>query len=163
MKKVNKLFCLLSICIFSTQLEAQIINAENSKKNLNSQFQEGAASYSENKKQGFVNQTGDLICIASYDRVRPYVNGYAPVFKSQKWSFINKQGQLIAELRYDWVGNFNEGYAPVNLNEKWGFINEQGIEIVPAIYEMVKIENQKFFVKKNNEWQIVEIVNPNGI
>ena len=163
MKKVNKLFCLLSIFIFSTQLEAQITQTENSKKNLNSQFQEGAASYSENKKQGFVNQTGDLICIASYDRVRPYVNGYAPVSKSQKWSFINKQGQLIAELRYDWVGNFKDGYAPVNLNGKWGFVNEQGIEIVPLNFELVKNENHKFYILKNNEWQIFEIVNPNGI
>jgi hypothetical protein len=85
---------------------------------------------------GFADRNGDEVLPAIYERVQPFSEGLAPVFRDESWRIIDKTGREIAVLdNYDSVMPFFEGMAAVHINWKWGFIDKAGNEIIPPIYD----------------------------
>jgi tetratricopeptide (TPR) repeat protein len=63
-----------------------------------------------------------------YERISPWHNGVAAVFKEGKWSFIDAKGENFVREKFDEAGAFNEqkNLAPVRQGEEYYYIDEHG-------------------------------------
>ena len=61
----------------------------------------------ENGKWGFMDKTGNIIIIPSYDAVSVCINGYIAVSNNEKWGIINCRGESIIPIKYgiEWTEN----------------------------------------------------------
>lgn len=93
-------------------------------------------SFEENNKYGVVNENGDVIAKADYDKIGEYKNGFVAVYRNDKLGFIDSTGKVIADTKYDATTyGFNDGLANVSLNGKFGFIDTTGKEVIPLQYD----------------------------
>ena len=61
----------------------------------------------ENGKWGFMDKTGNIIIIPSYDAVSACINGYIAVSSNDNWGIIDYRGEIIVSIRYrlEWKEN----------------------------------------------------------
>jgi hypothetical protein len=122
-----------------------------------------------NKKWGFIDTTGKVICEPVYDWVGNFSEGQAVVnigaagiteYKTAdggKYGFINNEGKLVIEAKFDFALNFKEGMALIMLNDKCGFIDVEGNIVIPANTIMLLIlvmELYRLSLKENMEYLI---------
>ena len=89
------------------------------------------------KKFGFINSKGEWVIQPTYDKVRAFRNGLAPVMQNKKWGYINSKGETIIPLEYRDAEIFSEdGLAPVKEKKLWAFINDKGELITEYDYEI---------------------------
>lgn len=119
-----------------------------------------------NDKIGFIDNKGNWIIEPTYDKVRAFKNGLAPVMKDKKWGYINVSGELKIPFEYRDAEVFSsDGLAPVKIDKLWGFINAEGKLIIEDKYvitaggfSIFQKNNQKGFyeglarVKKEKTW-----------
>lgn len=84
-------------------------------------FSDGALSVADEQgKLGYIDEAGAQICgfDGKYDKIKPFNEGYAAVFKNKKYSLINKYGEPV-HFTFASVGevasgtNVSNGYAYV--------------------------------------------------
>jgi len=86
-------------------------------------------------KVGFIDSKGNWIVEPTYDKVRGFKNGLAPVCKAKKWGYINETGEVVIPLEYRDAELFsNDGLAPVKSAKLWGFIDRSGKEVIAQKY-----------------------------
>lgn len=73
----------------------------------------------------------------NYDRIGPFVEGRAMVYKGYDIGFINTDGKLITPVQWEDASNFSEGMALVADPDSgnYGFINKDGNVVIPFIFE----------------------------
>lgn len=72
-----------------------------------------------------------------YDRIDPFKNGMAKVYKGNTMGFINTKGEEIIACRYHYISDFVNGLAKVMIDKKYGFINLKDEEIVAIKYDFI--------------------------
>ncbi|WP_239004455.1 WG repeat-containing protein [Lacinutrix sp. WUR7] len=103
-----------------------------------------------NDKIGFINKTGEWIIEPTYDKVRAFVNGLAPVSIDKQWGYINTSGKVVIPIQYRDAEIFSsDGLAPIKKDKLWGFINTAGEQVIEDKYEITAGGFSIF--KKNNE------------
>lgn len=64
-------------------------------------------------KYGVINQYGEVIVDAKYERIFPYKDGMARVKVNGKYGFINSSGEMVIPADYKYAEDFSEGLAAV--------------------------------------------------
>ena len=59
---------------------------------------------------------------SGYDRIDPFKNGVAKVYKDDFVGFINQKGEEVIACRYNTIGEFYAGMAKVSIGENFGYI-----------------------------------------
>lgn len=80
---------------------------------------------------------GYLFAQKGYDKIGPYKNGRAKVFKGEKMGFINESGEEVIPCIYEYIGDFVNGRAKVILLQKEGYISYEGEVIIPIKYDKI--------------------------
>lgn len=97
-----------------------------------SDFSEGLAAVSINKKLGYINNQGKVIIQPQYELPFPnaysdFNEGMALVKTNNKWVFIDKNNNSYSKVKFNTVlAPFNRGMALVATDEKIGYVNKQG-------------------------------------
>lgn len=79
-----------------------------------------------NKKIGFLNEKGKMICPMIYDEVTKMERGIAAVKKGKLWGFINREGKQLQPHIYNKIESQGIGHFLVFEGNKSGFINSKG-------------------------------------
>lgn len=82
--------------------------------------------HTDNRKYGFIDQTGRLVIPLEYDEARNFSGGLAAVRKNDKWGFVDKTGTVVIPLEYDDVSDFKDGLAVVCKNNSWDLLDNTG-------------------------------------
>ena len=129
-------------------------------------------TYSRSKKKvGFINSKGEWVIEPIYDKVRPFSNELAPVFKEKYWGYINPKGEEVTDFVFKDAEIFSaDGFAPVKEKKLWGFIDKTGKIVIPAEYEITAgglslfsknplkgFQNGLARVKRNKKWGFINI------
>lgn len=72
-----------------------------------------------------------------YDKISPYKNGRAKVYKDNKMGFINENGEEVIPCVYEYIGDFVNGRAKVIKDLKEGYISYTGEEIIQIKYDKI--------------------------
>ncbi|MBE6651045.1 MAG: WG repeat-containing protein [Ruminococcaceae bacterium] len=98
-----------------------------------------------NYKCCLLDQDGNIILDAIYDRITELDNGILYLEKDGRFGFADKNGNLLTDIIYEDVGyydsnptfsgylatiQFSNGLIPVQKNGKWGYIDESGKEVI---------------------------------
>jgi hypothetical protein len=97
----------------------------------------------QNRKWGFIDETGRVVVPIEYDIVTPFHDGFAKVGRflghdrNIKWGLVEKLGpQVTSHLNYDDVKILGDGFAAVGYavpgqpGLKWNLINRENTLIV---------------------------------
>jgi|GEM_PF-1294436 len=129
---------------------------------LYSQMSDGLIPYSDNegKEWGFLNIKGEKIIKPSKDfnRILPFVDGYASFFDGDKWGIINKKGEKIIRAKYD-LTYYSNGLVIVGDKKKIGFINIDGEEVIKPEYELevsIPFYGNTTVVKDGNKYILID-------
>ena len=84
-------------------------------------------------KYGFIDETGDMVIEAIYDRVTSFSsNGLAGVCLNGKWGYIDEYGKWAIKPQFSEAEAFDEnGYAKVNYNGIECYVTTEGKIIMP--------------------------------
>lgn len=112
-------------------------------------FSEGraVASVPEDRKLGFIDETGNFINKSRFDVAKDFSDGLAAVgygtyglnwTSNHKWGYINRDGTFTIKPQFKNTYGFFEGLAAVENDEgNWGFIDKRGKVIIPFDYKYV--------------------------
>ncbi len=90
-------------------------------------FSEGLAVVEVNRKQGYINQSGEFVIAAQFDRAYEFSDGLARVRRMDgRYGFINKQGGNETGFEYDDATDFRNGVARVRISNRIGRIDKRG-------------------------------------
>jgi hypothetical protein len=91
-----------------------------------------------------------------YDRIDPFKNGMAKVYKDKKIGFINIQGEEFIKCRYHYIGDFVNGLAKAMIHKKYGYINLQDEEVVPIKFDFIgPFKNNLALVKLDEHFGLI--------
>lgn len=128
---VRSIFIAIILLLFTVPVLAQKKNAKpRAGYDVIYPFKNGRAKVEKDKKQGFINTTGEEFVPCKYDNIYPWEDGRAKVEIAGKYGFINETGEEYIPVKYDYIGPFKNGLAIVSLNGRRGLINEAGEEVV---------------------------------
>jgi hypothetical protein len=126
-----------------------------------SNFKDGCAVVSLNKKYNFINENGELLSDKWFDFLYDFEDGYARVKLNGKYNFINKNGEYLFDKWFDRISAFRDGYARVKLNGKYNLINKNSeylfnewfdfISTFEDGYAEVELNGKENFINKNGE------------
>jgi len=77
-------------------------------------------------KWGFMDSTGTLRIMPSFDDATGFVEDRARVWVNKKAGFIDREGAFVAKPQFDAAGDYGEGLARVKVGNKWGFVRHPG-------------------------------------
>lgn len=107
---------------------------------VNTRFSEGLASFKENSKYGFIDETGAVAIKPLFDSVSSFSEDFAEIEINEKSGFIDKTGKILIQPQYDNTWGFTNGFALVGIKNgadeegfvkyKWGFIDKEGKIVV---------------------------------
>lgn len=117
-------------------------------------------------KKGFMTAEGKWVIKATYEDVRNFQHGLAPVKINGKWGFVDTTGSMIiAPAYHDALSFSSEGLAAVK-DGKWGFIDRAGKIAIPFQYDITaaltfKKQEKGFIdglarVKLNGKWGFID-------
>ncbi|AEV31783.1 hypothetical protein Oweho_0770 [Owenweeksia hongkongensis DSM 17368] len=102
----------------------------NAKAKVVKDMKEGLAPFAtEEKKEGFISPSGEILIEPKFSRVGYFNGGLAWARNAEgKIGFINVAGEWVIQPQFDAVKDFpKEGnLARVKLNDKWTFVNRTG-------------------------------------
>ncbi len=86
---------------------------------------------------GFINGKGEWVIQPTYDKVRAFNAGLAPVNEGKEWGFINEKGEKVIDIKYRDAEIYSDnGLAPVKEKKLWGFIDKTGKLVIPMEYDI---------------------------
>lgn len=119
------------------------------------------------EKWGYINENGDFVIPAQYDRARNFYCGRAIVKTGGKEYIIDQSGKIINSTGFDEIENFYNNYAVVEKDDVDGLINTNGDYVIqPTYYTLGDVasngllvfqiqSNGKYgFINTNNERKI---------
>jgi hypothetical protein len=107
-------------------------------------------------KWGFINNMGEMVIPARFDRCSPFSEGFAPVIDGDKLGFIDMKGELIIALdSIQEVGFFSEGYCMVMKDELYGYIDNTGKLVIPMKYQSASAFSDGLAIVKENDTQML--------
>jgi hypothetical protein len=80
---------------------------------------------------GFSDESGKPIIPPRYVAVKPFSEGFAPVYENDNWGFIDSDGEKVIGCGFQETEGFSHGLAAVR-KAKWGFIDKTGNEVIPS-------------------------------
>lgn len=88
-------------------------------------------------KYGFINESGDEVVSAQYDRQPENFNkaGLACVCKNGKYGMIDKSGKQIVPFIYEYISGYDADLMLAKKEGKYGYLNNKGEEVIPFIYD----------------------------
>ena len=102
------------------------------------QFSEGMCPVvNDEKKVGFVDETGQLVIPCKYVSALDFRDGLAKVQEAEtfKIGYINHKGETVIPFVYRKGGDFENGLAMVSSdNGMWGAINKTNMVVFPFKY-----------------------------
>jgi hypothetical protein len=72
-----------------------------------------------------------------YDRIDPFKNGMAKVYKGDLIGYINLAGVEVISCRYNQISDFVNGLAKVMIEKKYGYISLNDEVIIPIKYDFI--------------------------
>lgn len=122
------------------------------------QFTNGVARVELNNKQGYITDSGVLICPIIYNYVSDFAEDIAIVKLNNKYGYINSKGDKLTEVIYDDVSKFHNGVACVQIDSKYGFIDITGKILYPFNLQHVKEEiDGVCIVEDDNKYGMLDI------
>jgi len=101
-----------------------------------------------------------------YDKIDPFKNGWAKVYRGDKVGYINTKGEEVIACKYHYISDFVNGLAKVRIDKLYGYINKNDEVIIPIKYNyigpfqndlaQVKIGDQFGLINKQGE-ELTEI------
>lgn len=113
-------------------------------------FNEGLAAVisNNNDKIGYINEEGELIIPAIYDKntmiSHQFLKNRAVVIFNGKYGVIDKDNKTIIPFIYDYIQPVNkeEGFIKFKRNSKYGFMNYSYEEIIPPVYQSISSDSE---------------------
>lgn len=113
-----------------------------------SRFRNGMAIVNENKKYGFIDNTGKLVVPCIYEEIesfdiKTFKGELTAAKKDGRWGFIDKKGKVVIPFEYEKISVFYNGHTfcddkmKVRKNGKWGIINMNGQMEIPCKYDSI--------------------------
>ena len=132
------------------------------------QFSEGMCPViNDEKKVGFVDETGKLVIPCNYVHALDFRDGLASVQEGGtfKIGYINHQGETVIPFLYRKGGDFEDGLAMVSSdNGLWGAINQKNMVVYPfkygweELYDILhKCGNEKTVERKENKMTTINL------
>ena len=91
------------------------------------EFSEGLAwFYTEDRKIGFIDNSGKIVIKAQFEDASPFSEGFAVIYQDRKYGFIDKTGKIVINSQFGSVQNFSEGMAAFSDGRQMGYINTKG-------------------------------------
>lgn len=85
-------------------------------------------------KWGFIDQRGQMVITAKYDRAESFQEGLAPVRlevnRVRKWGFVNEKDSMVIAPQFEAAACFSEGLAAVQVGQLYGFIDHEGRMVI---------------------------------
>ena len=96
--------------------------------------------------------------LASYTKLEPFQNGFAPVEMNKLSGYIDKKGRNVVPCKYNFVYGFYKGLSVVEVNKKHGVVDSTGREIVPLKYDFIDgfDESNRALVKLAGKWGYID-------
>ena len=122
--------------------------------------------YQENGRYGYKDSlSGVVIDSAKYDTAYPFFNLKGKVKLNNKSGIIDIENIENIPVVYDTIAfpDTTFPFIKVNLNGKWG-LYDRSVLVLPTIYQEIRalpisyVRDYFCLVKKNNYWQIVDLV-----
>ncbi|SHO44747.1 WG repeat-containing protein [Anaerocolumna xylanovorans] len=114
------------------------------------------------KKYGFIDQTGAFVISPIYDQASDFSEGYAVVYSSEdnEYNVIDETGKSIYKSSYS-IGDFHEGMAVFDDYKDGktieGYIDTTGSVVLPAIYDKASVfEGGNAYVYADNQIQQID-------
>jgi hypothetical protein len=122
-------------------------------------FVEGMAYFEIGNRYGFHDRDGKVVVPPTYDEVRLFSEGLAPVNRGAKrprfpglrgpeggkWGYIDKTGREVIALQFDYAGLFSEGLALVGTAGRYAYIDPKGKTVLTI--ENLKPDSPRWHVE----------------
>lgn len=126
-----------------------------------SSFNEGLGMFSQNfilksggerSKTWVIDKSGNKLFINEGGSSQ-FHEGLMPVSKNGKWGYIDKTGNIAIQYQYRLAERFKNGVAIIiNEEDLKGVINKSGVQLIPMNYDLIRVESETIFGKKDNKW-----------
>ena len=145
-------------------VKSRLSNGESPEKIFDrvSDFKDGCATVSLNKKYNLINKNGEFLSDKWFDYASDFIEGYAQVDLNGKCNFINKNGEYLSDEWFNAVYDFKDGCAIVLLRGMRNFINKNGEYLSDKWfdyvydfkdgYAIVLLRGMRNFINKNGEY-----------
>ena len=131
-------------------------------------FDEGMCAVADDdKKIGFVDETGKLVILCRYVSHSYFCEGLVKVQEAEtyKIGYINKEGKTVIPFVYRKGGDYENGLAMVSSdNGLWGAINQKNMVVYPfkygweELYDILhKCGNEKAVERKENKMTTINL------
>jgi uncharacterized protein YqkB len=121
-------------------------------------FKNGVAIVSLNKKYGLIDKNVHFVLPYKYDNIENFYNGFAIVSLNGKCGQINSKGVEKVPCKYDKVFLLEKGRTLALRDNKQGYVDTLGIEIVPVKYdEIYGFNDNIIIVKLNGKFGLVDL------
>jgi len=100
-------------------------------------FQERTSIIRKEGKTGILTASGEIKLLGTYDKIDPFVNGFASVCNLGKWGYINSRFEEIVAPQYISARDFFTDNAIIRgANGKYGFIDTTGKITIPPQFDL---------------------------
>ena len=121
-------------------------------------FKNGTATVSLNKKYGLIDKNTHFVVPCKYDKIENFYNGFAIVSLNGKSGQINSKGVEKIPCKYDKVYLLEKGRALALRDNKQGYVDTLGVEVVPVKYdELYGFNDNIDIVKLNGKFGLVDL------
>ncbi|MGL4562177.1 MAG: WG repeat-containing protein [Brevinema sp.] len=129
----------------------------------------GVSIFKKDSRYGYIDNNGNIIVNALYDRVFNFQDDMALVGRKERnkmyYGFINMRGEVVVPLKYEGARSYSEGFGGLYENRKWFYVNKKGQQIFEKRFDAIGAFYEGLArVRLNNEWGYIntlgEIVIP---
>jgi hypothetical protein len=115
-----------------------------------------ANNIADNKVISFFTDTIHYPFVKRFDRVYPFVEGYAIILKNGKYGFVDTLGNVQVSPQYTACKNYSEGLAGIIIKGKWGYIDkDEKIKVQPYYTDVTYFRGGVAAVKTVNKWYLI--------
>ncbi len=100
-----------------------------------SDFEEGMAKITVNKKNGFIDDRGHIAIPPRYDDATDFENGFSKVKLGEFYGIIDRFGSEVIPMKYQEITKPVNGISVAKRDGKYGFVNTNGKEISAMYYD----------------------------
>lgn len=129
-----------------------------------SDFSDGLAVVSVERKEGVVNSKGEIVIPCLFDEIGiendKWERNDRSVFyvkQKDKYGFFDAAGKQVIPFIYDRAREFHEDLAAVSIDGKYGFIDKAGHTVIPFIYDQAHSFHEGLAaVKKDGKYGYID-------
>lgn len=103
-----------------------------------------------------MNENGDLVTKAQYEKLFRYENGYYKSYNNGKYGIISTSGKTIVPPIYDNIKQPFNGAIIVQQEGRFGLMNDAFKETIKPQYKVLKPINTNLFLVKHHKFGCVD-------